>query len=487
MQLLLSQLNKAKQSGDLHEWLDASIANHQASEIYRRAVESDAFYTNRNRTLPNLTMEITVEGSMTPITVKADNVITSNLFRRIVNQPVATMLFNPIQIGDIENDIKKTLGKNFDENLEIAQSKVSRHTVIYGFLNLVNGQHQIQYFTVKEFIEIVDDRTSELVAGIRFWTTGDSNTSYIQLYEVEGYTEVEKTTDERGNVTYTETQHSYLTESIQFPDGERQILSTRNYGRLPIVAWESDPDRIGKFTDAIKMKILMYELVDTLYIDEFIKTKVMQYRFTGFGGNVDDLMFQKAMIEVLGIVTSEREITSHSQSGVDITSVDFPYQAKEKIKEGLKNDLYEDADVTNIHAIIGGNIVATAIRKASLAEENDVRLMQGQFRKFMNEILELMGVGEQEIKFVNRNLTGDDEVQARIVKTLVDSGVPEEIAWANYLTDKEVQRALELRDIKLLGADVEIARANQLRQQITELRAEQVGMTPPNPGDNLND
>ena len=144
--------------------------------------------------------------------------------------------------------------------------------------------------------------------------------------------------------------------------------------------------------------------------------------------------------------------------GQDVSPVELniPYEAREKLLDRLKNQLYEDAMLMNPEDVRGGAVTATQIRAAY--ERQNVRADELEYRviEFLQGILSLAGIEDEHPTFTRSTIVNQSEE----IQSLVQA--------APYLGQEYVTK----RILTILGDG---DKANEVLQQVDAESAERLG------------
>ena len=177
MLVTFQSLEAAKAEGKLHRFLNDTIKTFKASSTFTTMLEDEAYYNGENpffeSAISQLKKVMLDTGKVLDLTPLVG--IYSNFAFRIVDQLVNRLWYFPVQVGN-----KERLGANFDDMAVDIANQAAIHGACYAFWNV----DHIEAFKATEFIPLVDERTADNMAGIRFWQIDEKSPMYVQLYEV---------------------------------------------------------------------------------------------------------------------------------------------------------------------------------------------------------------------------------------------------------------------------------------------------------------
>ena len=256
------------QAQNLEKFLHDTINKFLASPQYRQYEKEEKYFKGQNPFLENRKYTVTLDTGEQLIIKPVVN-ISSNFYRRIIEQLNNRLWYNPVQF-----DGKEGMDDTFDETAQKIAADASKHGVGFGFWNV---DHLIR-FTPLEFIPLYDERTSELMAGIRFWRIDPKKPRHIQLYTINGLQEWVQI--DNGPMTIVTPMTSYRRNN--YNGAMPYTENAEGYGKLPIVPLHTNSDQISELTEPIESKINAYDLLQTSKLDDFTTTRPIYWRIEGF-------------------------------------------------------------------------------------------------------------------------------------------------------------------------------------------------------------
>ena len=432
-------LEQAKASGTLETFL-AKLKNDFLGSAERATMlENERYYDGQDPLIKPMIAKIRRAVLDTGVTFNAttifENSIKSEFAKRLVSQPINRLFTNPVQITDKLNkdvDLKEKLGEDADATFADIATMAAVHGVCYAYWA---GGH-VEAFLATDYYPLRDQRTGAHMAGIRLFQIDPDYPVYLQLFEVDGFTEWEIKNDKLINEQKTPYRYSATAWSTH-----TVIESIENYPGFPIVPWYVNSSQKSLIKRSIKDKISMYNLTETMYFDDFIRTSPLYWAANG--GHIEDIVQQRQQIDALRIATvgEGREIGGSASIGA--VTVDFPYQAKEALRMEIEAAIFRDGEVVNTQAILAGRILVGAVRMAARAEDNLIHSIERFAKKAIRGIMRIAGI-DGEVKFQRTTYTDDLEImqQAQIA---VNADVPvEAVVPVMPLFADRVEETLEI-------------------------------------------
>lgn len=410
----------------IKKFLMEAINDHKSSELYRWAVEGEAYDRQQNTTIMRYKkMLYTVSGRAMQDNFNANHKLPSNFYNRFNVQENQYLLGNGVNFNEKSTADKiGTKKKSFDTQMQKLGKLALTQGVSYGFYNL----DHVDVFEVLEFVPLYDEEDGALKAGIRFWQISESKPLRVTLYELDGYTEyIKRSTDDDFEV-YKEKRSYVLKVRSTAADGD-EIYDGENYVGFPIVPLWGNSDHVCKIS-AWKHKIDCYDLIESGFANDVDDASLIYWTIENAGGmdDIDLAEFIQHMKTVRAAVVSEEgaKIESHTQ--------DVPVNARETYLDRLEKDLYKDAMALDTDAIANGNTVATAIRASYEPLNNKTDDFEYCVVEFIQGILELAGI-DDDPTFKRSTIINQTEETTMV------------LAAAQYLDNKTILKHLPFINI----------------------------------------
>lgn len=377
---------------------------------------------------------------------KANNTISNNFYKKIVMQEKSYLLANGVQLEEkFQGKIKK-----LDQKLqEVGENSLLDGTsFVYCYKDKKN-RFKVQPFTGLEFIPLYDEKTSDLMAGIRFYQVDESKPMWVELYEVDGITEYSIIKDK---VTLTQEKRAY---SVIV---EKDVLGTRiaggkNWSELPII--EAKSDRAGKprLSYSLKTKIDLYDIILSDFGNNLEDSQDVYWVLKNYGG--------QDMGEFLSDYKHYKTIKVDDEGSADAHTIDVPYQARETALNLLRGMIYDEAMAVDMTLLSGGSLTTTHI-KASM---NDLELKTDAFEQQMVEVVDdilefyeeyLGNIGTEvdndyQIDFIRRTLINDTETIDNILKCSTDLDLRTRLELNPLIDNRNIDKIIDA--VELEGQD----------------------------------
>jgi len=377
-------LKVVKDDKQLKDFIISAINEYKSSDLYRWAVEGEAYSKQENTTIMRYRKLLyTISGKAVQDNFSAQHKLASNFYDRFNVQENQYLLGNGVNFK--KDDTKDKLGtktKAFDTRMQKLGKKALTHRVAYGFWNL----DHIDIFEALEYLPLYDEEDGSMKAGIRFWQIDDNKPLRATLYEMDGYTEYIKRKEDN-KLTIYKPKRAYILKTRTTDADGTEIYDAENYPGFPVVPLWGNQDHVSKIK-AWQSKIDCYDLIESGFANDVDDASLIYWIVQNAGG-MDDVDLAQ-FIQKLKTVHAANVDGEHVN--VEAHTVDVPVTARETYLTRLEKDLIKDAMALDTEAIANGNIVATAIRASyePLNEKTDD--FEYCVIEFIQEILALAGI-----------------------------------------------------------------------------------------------
>lgn len=429
------------------EFVRGVISDHKGSAEYQVAYAAERYYAKRNVTIEKFQKFIyNVAGQKVPDLFSADYKLKTTFFRRFVTQQTQYVLSNGVTFEN--DDTKKKLGNDFDNKLAKLATKAMVGGVGFGFFNFDHLEVFGLADTDKEpgFAPLYDEDTGALRAGVRYWSIG--TTDRMTLYEEDGYTEYIHKKGEDARELRAKTKYK-TTRSVTEHGGVESEVG-ENYPGFPIIPMYANDLKTSELV-GIRESIDCYDFIKSGLANTIDDTSGFYWILKNAGG-MDDADIQQ-FIERMKVVKG-----ANLMDGVEAEAhtLDVPTEARSKMLEILKADLYEDFQIVNVKELSSGAKTATEIRAAYQPMDDKCGGFEYCIRDFIGRLLELLGIEDEPSFKWNRIANQTEETQMVLSASpyLDDEAILKHLPW---LTPEEVDEILARKDAEALARMTEPA------------------------------
>lgn len=296
----------------------------------------------------------------------------------------------------LDEAIKSKLGAKFDKDLQRAGMQALVDAVNWGFWDV----NRLKVFRATEFCPLLDEMTSNLKVGIRFFQLDENKPMYIELYELDGITKY-KQESESGKLEVIAQKQAYKVKV--FADNVSEIVTdTENYPEIPIFPLWGNELHQSEFTSGFRSLVDAFDAINSDLADGITQIEGVYWVLKNFGGDKVSELIEE--IQELKAVYTDR-----SDSGAEPSVIEVPHQTKQVALELLEKQMYDDYMALDIKALTGGSLTNVAINVAKTDFDLKCDIFEWQCADFVENILRLIGVTDPVIEFKRRSITNDTE------------------------------------------------------------------------------
>lgn len=426
------------------------IADHKTSAVYNAAEIADEYYAGHNVTINNYQKFIRdAYGKAIPDIWSPNHKIACHYYRYLVTQLALYLLGNGVSFAD--EATKEKLGGDFDENCVKVLIDALNDGVAFAFVN----KDHIQPFSVTEFAPLMDEETSAIRAGVRYWRLDEQRPLRATLYEEDGYTEYIQQNGE--DMTVLHEKRPYIQVVAKSEATGEEIVDGQNYPTFPIVPLfntgkRSELDGNRELHDA--MDLMLSGLINNVDSGE-----VIYWLFKNAGG-----MDQPSLNQAIQLLKTAHAIQVDSEDDITAHSPQVHFEASKEALEQLRRQIFDNHMGLDVRNIAGGAATATQIKAAYEPINTKADLLEMQVVKFIRGVLAVLGIDDKPT-FTRSVIVNQQEMIQNIISA--GSDLPQE-----YKTRKILE---------LLG---DIDKADEVLAQLT---AEDAGRFTTEPTETEND
>ena len=414
------------------------IEEHKSSAAYKTAAIAEKYYAKKNVTIMAFQkMLYNMHGQQVPDMWSANYKLRTHFFRRFITQLVQYVLSNGVTFQN--KDTKDKLGKKFDTQMQRAAKKAMVDHVSFLFWNL----DHVEVFCFADtptdpgFVPLYDADTGALRAGVRYWHPGEKVTR-ATLYEEDGYTEyVKEKVDNKDQISVVAEKRSYKKTVISTKVDGVSVELNENYSAFPIVPLYAN-DLHESELEGHRESIDCYDYIKSGLANDIDDTSGFYWVLKNSGGMDDvDLAKFRERMHTVKVATMDDDSAS-----AEAHTLDVPVEAREKMLELLKADLYQDFQIVNVEALSASAKTATEIRAAYQPMDDKC----GDFEYFLidaiQNILALAGI-DDEPSFKWNRIANQTEETNMIMTASPVLGDELTIKKLPFLTPEEVEDRLK--------------------------------------------
>ena len=457
-------LQEAITKGTLGEFLRLAVREHQGSKAYKDAVDGMAYYNKHNITIEKFQKFLfTLSGNKTPDIWSSDYRLKTLMFRRLVLQEVGYICANGVSM-----DEKEKLGTDFDNKLQTAAKLALAQGVAFGYWNL----DHLEVFSFADtpgnpgFVPLLDEKTSELMAGIRYWfrETGNKTLFRATLYELDGVSEW--AAEGSDDATMITAKRAYILKELRNDLGVVDVCD-ENYTRLPIATLYGNDTHESELV-GLRGSIDCYDFIKSGFANQIDDTSGVYWilKNTGAMDDKDLAQFVQRMKSVKATMVDGSDGTA-----AEAHTLDVPVEARKTMLDILRRDLYEDAQMLDVSALSAVEKTATEISAAYQPQDNKCADFEYFLIDFIRQICAVAGIENPEPAFTWNKVINQAEITSMVLSAaefLDDETTLRHLPW---LLPEEVPEILKRRDeadLKRMGAMQNHGTQNQQQENQQE-------------------
>lgn len=455
-------LQEAITKRTLGGFLRSAVREHQGSKAYKDAVDGMAYYNKHNITIEKFQKFLfTLSGNKTPDIWSSDYRLKTLMFRRLVLQEVGYICANGVSI-----DEKEKLGTDFDNKLQTAAKLALAQGVAFGYWNL----DHLEVFSFADtpgnpgFVPLLDEKTSELMAGIRYWfrETGNKTLFRATLYELDGVSEW--AAEGSDDATMITAKRAYILKELRNDLGVVDVCD-ENYTRLPIATLYGNDTHESELV-GLRGSIDCYDFIKSGFANQIDDTSGIYWilKNTGAMDDKDLAQFVQRMKSVKATMVDGSDGTA-----AEAHTLDVPVEARKTMLDILRRDMYEDAQMLDVSALSAAEKTATEISAAYQPQDNKCADFEYFLIDFIRQICAVAGIENPEPAFTWNKVINQAEITSMVLSAaeyLDDETTLRHLPW---LLPEEVPKILKRRDeadLKRMGAlQAQFAQNQQQEQQ----------------------
>ena len=435
---------------DRPELLKKIIRQYKSSPEFRTALTANLYFRSENPVVARKTIlrakKMEYKDANGRRRVKSGTVdvvgnrCASGFFFRFVTQQNQFLLANGVTL---EESIKNSLGKDFDNRLEQLGERALIQGVAWGFWN---ADHLEIIEAAKDALSgavaLVDEQTSAPMVLVQFWQIGANRPMYVRLFTQEGVVCYRSSKDDREGLQEIEgTRRPYIVHTVSDVLGTVEIGGS-NYSRLPVMPLYASAEKRSELTPAIKEKIDAFDRILSDFGDNLDRANDVYWVLNNFGGTLDDVAEMLEQINRVKAVANLSDGTG-TASTAEPHTIEVPYAAREKALDILEKQLYSDYMALDMDELTGGSLTNVAIRAATANINIKADRYEWQVRDFVMNLLDLIGKPTDDIKFKRQTIANESETvnDISLMRDYIDQRKALELN--PYINDEEIDEIMD--------------------------------------------
>ncbi|CEK34291.1 SPP1 family phage portal protein,phage portal protein, SPP1 family,Phage portal protein, SPP1 Gp6-like [[Clostridium] sordellii] len=407
------------------------------NDIPRRSeiLKAKMYYSNKNDILNH---GVSKNDKTDPLR-NADNRISHNFHQLLVDEKASYLFTYPVlfDLGsdELNNKINKILGDDFEsicKDLCIEVSNASNAFIYY----CCNESLDFEYYMVPTedvIVKYADNRKSKIAVVYRYYETVENNKNIV-VFEYWTDCKLEK---------------YYLLGTLNSIEGEfykPADLIGHKFGEVPFIEFRNN-NRFQSDLDKYKNLIDIYDKVSSGYANDLEDIQQVIYILENYGGQ--DLKEFLGDLKRYKAIKTESDTGGGSGGGVKTLQIEIPVEARTKLLDLLKKQIYESGQGLQQDIESVGNASGVALKFFYRKLELKAGLVETEFKKSFNRLIKVI------LKYLNvntdisihqtytRNMISNDLENAQIAQISVGV-IPEKIIIKNHPWVEDPEEAYKL-------------------------------------------
>lgn len=393
------------------------INEHKASAIYQDAADAQRYFDRHNVTIEKFQKLLyTMTGQAVPDNYSANWKMKHGFFHLFVTQEIQHLLGNGVTWKNESTPDK--LGADIDTIVKRAAKAAVIGAESFGFFNY----DHVDVFKITEFVPLYDEEDGALKAGVRFWQIDDQKPLRATLYELDGYTDY---IFRRSEGEVLNDKRTYIQTAVTSAADGTQIYNLSNYPTFPIVPLWADEDSHTNALQGIREQIDCYDLIKSGFANDVDDASLIYWTIQNAGGmdDVDLAKFVERMHTLKAATVDADGATAEAHS------MDVPSEARERLLDRLKDDLYMDAMALDLKNISGGATTATQIIASYKPLDSKCDDLEYAVLEWLKKLCALAGITDEKPTFTRDYIVN----KAEEIQTIVQSA---QFLTEDYVTTK---------------------------------------------------
>ena len=421
------------------DFVCGAINDHMKGETYKTAVIADDYECQRNTTMTNYVKYLySPTGQKAVDIISSNNRLCNNFFHRLNTARCAYSLGNGITFD--KKGIKEKLGKDFDTDLYNGAYYGLIHGVCYVFWNM-NKAH---LFPVTQFCPLFDEDTGRLRAGLRFWSLDWGNKPVeVVLYQEEGETHYRTKPGSKGlDLVESQALRGYKQKVAYTTADGYEIVGESNYSSLPIIPLYGSRSKQSTLV-GLRGKLDAYDLIQSGFANNLQDCAEIYWILGNAQGMTipEQIQFLERMNlnHIVSADTENCQITPYTQN--------IPYEARKVFLQDIRASMFEDFGALDVHTVAAGD-TNDHIDAAYKPMEEEADDFEYQIISFVQQLLSLMGLGEEVPTFKRNRVSNQKEQTEMVLSAYAENVIDRQTAIEKlgWITVDEVNAILDRLD-----------------------------------------
>ena len=199
------------------------------------------------------------------------------------------------------------------------------------------------------------------------------------------------------------------------------------------------------------------------FVDNFDRANDVYWVLNNFGGSLSDMIDTINTINQLKLIANQSDGVGSSSTASPYT-IEVPHEARKNALELLEKALYKDYMALSMDEMTGGSLTNVAIQAAMTNLNLKADRYEWQVFCFVQQLLALLGVESEEIRFHRQEFVNRSEIVDDIQAMRQDIDDETALKLNPYIMPEEIDGILANRDAKILTGLSGTDAANRARE-----------------------
>lgn len=369
------------------DFIKTCISEFEGSKEARFSRDAQLYYRGENPTIAraqNIVYDMI--GHAHVDTVSPNHKIFSRYFFSAVTEGTQYLLGNGISFDNAA--VKEKLGADFDTKMQQLADDCQVNGVAWAFWN----KDHIEIFPFLQFIPLLDENNSSVMAGIRYWKLDQDKPLHAILFELDGFTEY---IEESGSdMQIDKPKRAYKLNINNYPDQSLdEITGGENYPSFPIIPLyyiNHDSLLFGN-----RSAIDAYDLMISKMVNNVDEGNLVYWVLRNCNGmdEADDAAF---IANLLKSHVVHADNPNGEGADADPHTIEAPIDGTETGIQRIKRLLDDNFMVSDMDSIRAGNVTATQIRAAYQKLDAKTAKFEYQVIDFIQRLFIVAGIPKDE-------------------------------------------------------------------------------------------
>jgi len=396
IQKLYSDGMSGSDTGIIKDLIDEDIG----SEERQVKLNGIVYYRSRNDKIMDREMFYYLNGLKHPELNRANNKVPSGFLKILVDQKVDYLLGKPPTItSETEGDVDKfnEIAPGFHELLQETARQSSKKSV-EGWYSYVDEDGNFQFMNMagEDLIFIYDtSHLQKLLGVIRYYAMEVVSNSGEKIFRkrVEWYDE-EKVTyymeqDDKSYLMDMSIQPNPQYHWTSYNDITPEDEESHSFGLVPIVPLWNNSSHMSDL-EPIKPQVDVYDIAVSDFANNIEDIQDALVVLKGYEGEITD--------ELIVNIKTKKVIIVGEGGDVGYKTVDIPSEAREKILDRLKTDIYTFGQGFDPSQVGDGNITGVVLEGRYSLLKLKANRLETQLTKLFNNFIDFINIYLVEIK-----------------------------------------------------------------------------------------